>query len=197
MPMRRFLTQPPPAAIAVLNAIIGLVMPLFGTFFLFAFILGWTENSRSLETILLPIPIALSAALVGLLACAGLAWATPAGKRRQVVSYLLVAASFAVSAWIVIGRFPFYFGQPAPPAFVVVLVVGACGAVMAWAMAIAARNFGATPFVPSIWITVLGAAIAALGLAISIFTDPTVLFLLPAFWLCVVTYASLKPRPGG
>lgn len=192
MPMPRFLTQPPPAAIAILNAIIGLVMPLFGTFLLHAFLVSWSENSPDHGPKLLPVSFATCAAVVGLLACAGLAWATPAGVKR-VMSHLLVAASFAASALIVVGGFLFPIGGVAAPLLVVVLVISACGAAMAWTMAVAARNFGAKTYLPPFGIAIAGAALAGIWTGISFALDPFLLFFLPALWLAAITFACLVP----
>jgi hypothetical protein len=193
--MHPFLRQPPPFAIAIINAFVGLLGPACIVIFhvLFVELSERSELGESSKLLFYGTIMGAAGAMVGLLACGGLAWGTPGGKRHIGFSYLLVAATFATATAVV-------FSQPgglrADPGstWIMFAFMVACGGLMAWAMARAARNFGASAFVQPRWIAAIGAAIAAIWLGLSLgFADFSLLMFLPMLWLGAVTYVCLRP----
>jgi hypothetical protein len=197
----KFFFQPPPWFAAALNALIGLLLPIPLLVIAVGLSSDFEDHLLTLRSFMLPglaliLLTAVAGSIVGLATCAVLSWSTPNGKLRAWRFFAMVMVIFAVAVVVTLGGSSTkafgYFGRVLPT----MIVSAACGAAMAFSLVSAAHGFGAKPLLPRRWVTAIGGALAGLGMGLALaLASVSLVQLLPALWLGLVTYFCLKPLP--
>ncbi len=200
----KFLLRPPPIVIGLLNAVFGLLLAIAALNALSVLVLDVLEiPAPPLRWIVtaLPAPLIFVATLgasSGFAACAVLVWGTP--RMRTTWPWVAAcAAAFAICLPVALIASGFYWrGESSLSIGVVIVAFAACGAVMAYIMAMAARRLGVAAKLNPAWLAFLGCVLAGLGVAAAIYAASLdALVILPALWLGTVTYFCLKPGRKG